>query len=77
MIKWYSICNVPINKILHDDKPAYVKEGHGGKPIKNGLFIIFLNFIIVGLLKRLKDPLLIGILTNIINTAWFPRIRVE
>ena len=33
MIKLYDICNVPINKILHDDKPAYVKEGHGGKQV--------------------------------------------
>ena len=33
MIKLYKICNIPINNLLHDDKPAYKKEGHGGKQV--------------------------------------------
>ena len=35
MLNYYKICNLPIDSILHDDKPAYVKEGHGGKQVGN------------------------------------------
>lgn len=33
MIRYYNICNVPINKIIHANKPAYVFEERAGKSI--------------------------------------------
>ena len=33
MFRLYSVEDIPITKLLHDDKYAYKKEGHGGKPV--------------------------------------------
>lgn len=32
MFKLYFVAEIPIKKLLHDNKMAYLNEGHGGKP---------------------------------------------
>ena len=34
MFRLYTVEDIPITKLLHDDKYAYKKEGHGGKPVE-------------------------------------------
>ena len=45
---FYSIGDLPISKLVHDDKYAYKKEGHGGKPVWEWPICLFFQLYLYG-----------------------------